>query len=97
MDRPTPHDPPADDRALDGSAAGGPLSEVFAFDVTIARTVCATCHDNRAVAELRAYLRAPGIVLRCASCGAVQLRHVRSTAGGWLDLRGVEVLQIPAG
>jgi len=97
MDRPTPHEPPADDRALDGSAAGGPLSEVFAFDVTIARTVCATCHDNRAVAELRAYLRAPGIVLRCASCGAVQLRHVRSTAGGWLDLRGVEVLQIPAG
>ena len=97
MDRPTPHDPPADDRALDGSAAGGPLSEVFAFDVTIARTVCATCHNNRAVAELRAYLRAPGIVLRCASCGAVQLRHVRSTAGDWLDLRGVEVLQIPAG
>jgi len=97
MDRPTPHEPPADDRALDGSAAGGPLSEVFAFDVTIARTVCATCHDNRAVAELRAYLRAPGIVLRCASCGAVQLRHVRSTGGGWLDLRGVEVLQIPAG
>jgi len=97
MDRPTPHDPPADDRALDGSAAGGPLSEVFAFDVTIARTVCATCHDNRAVAELRAYLRAPGIVLRCASCGAVQLRHVQSTAGGWLDLRGVEVLQIPTG
>ena len=39
MDRPTPHEPPADDRALDGSAAGGPLSEVFAFDVTIARTV----------------------------------------------------------
>ena len=96
MDRPTPHEPRADDRALDGSAAGGPLSEVFAFDVTIARTVCATCHDNRAVAELRAYVRAPGIVLRCASCGAVQLRHVRSTAGGWLDLRGVEVLQIPA-
>ena len=97
MDRPTPHDPPADDRALDGSAAGGPLSEVFAFDVTIARTVCATCHDNRAVAELRAYLRAPGIVLRCASCGAVQLRHVRSAGRAWLDLRGVEVLQIPTG
>ena len=49
------------------------------------------------MAELRAYLQAPGIVLRCASCGAVQLRHVRSPGGAWLDLRGVEVLQIPAG
>jgi hypothetical protein len=96
MDRPQ-HDPAADDRALDGSAAGGPLSEVFAFDVTVARTVCASCRDTHAIAELRAYLQAPGIVLRCASCGAVQLRHVRSAGGAWLDLRGVEVLQIPAG
>jgi hypothetical protein len=92
-----PHNSPADDRALDGSAAGGPLSEVFAFDVTVARTVCATCRDTRAVAELRAYLQAPGIVLRCASCGAVQLRHVRSAGRAWLDLRGVEVLEIPTG
>ena len=97
MDQPTPHDSPADDRALDGSAAGGPLSEVFAFDVTVAQTVCATCHGTHAVAELRAYLQAPGIVLRCASCGAVQLRHVRSAGRAWLDLRGVEVLQIPTG
>jgi hypothetical protein len=97
MDHPAPHDPPADDRALDGSAAGGPLGEVFAFDITVARTVCATCHDSHAVAELRAYLQAPGVVLRCTSCGAVQLRHVQSAGGSWLDLRGVEVLQIPAG
>jgi hypothetical protein len=97
MEDPAAHDSPADDRALDGSAAAGPLSEVFAFDVTVARTVCAACRDARAVAELRAYLQAPGIVLRCASCGAVQLRHVRSAGGAWLDLRGVEVLQMPAG
>jgi Family of unknown function (DUF6510) len=92
-----PHDSPADDRALDGNTAGGPLSEVFAFDITVARTTCASCRDTHAVAELMAYLQAPGIVLRCASCGAVQLRHVRSARGAWLDLRGVEVLQIPAG
>jgi Family of unknown function (DUF6510) len=97
MDQPTSHESPSDDRALDGSAAGGPLSEIFAFDVTVARTVCATCRDTHAVAELRAYLQAPGIVLRCASCGAVQLRYVRSAGRAWLDLRGVEVLQIPTG
>ena len=96
-DEPASHEAPADDRALDGNTAGGPLSEVFAFDITVARTTCASCRDTHAVAELMAYLQAPGIVLRCASCGAVQLRHVRSAGTAWLDLRGVEVLQIPTG
>ena len=95
-DRPS-HEPTADDQVLDGSAAAGSLGDVFAFDITVARTVCATCRDTHAVAELRAYLHAPGLVLRCTSCGAVQLRHVRSAGGAWLDLRGVEVLQIPTG
>ena len=46
-DQPPPHEPPADDRALDGNTAGGPLSEVFAFDITVARTTCASCRDTR--------------------------------------------------
>jgi hypothetical protein len=80
---------------LDGNAAAGGLTEVFAFDVTVARTRCAGCGDTRPLAELHAYLTAAGTVLRCASCGAVQLRLVRSPDRAWLDLRGVEVLQIP--
>jgi hypothetical protein len=81
---------------LDGNATAGDLRDVFDFDVTIAVTTCATCRDRRSVAELRAYVRAPGIVLRCASCGAVQLRLVRSPERAWLDLRGIEVLEMPA-
>ncbi|MGH9193938.1 MAG: DUF6510 family protein [Acidimicrobiales bacterium] len=84
-----------DTSSLDGNAAAGALGDLFAFDVTIALTTCATCHDRRAVAELRAYLEAPGIVLRCASCGAVQLRLVRSSERAWLDLRGIQVLETP--
>ena len=53
--------------------------------------------DTDAVAELRAYLQAPGIVLRCASCGAVQAAPRPVGRHAWLDLRGVEVLQIPTG
>lgn len=79
---------------LDGNAAAGVLAEVFVFDVTVARTTCAACGDTRPLAELRAYLQAAGTVLRCASCDAVQLRFVRSADRAWLDLRGIEVLQV---
>jgi Family of unknown function (DUF6510) len=82
---------------LDGNATAGALAGLFAFNVTMAMTTCAHCRDTRSMAELRAYVRAPGIVLRCRSCGGVQLRLVQSTERAWLDLRGIEVLQIPAG
>jgi hypothetical protein len=82
------------DTTLDGNAAAGALGDLFVFDVTVAVSTCATCSDARAVAELRAYMDAPGIVLRCASCGAAQLRMVRSGDRAWLDLRGIQVLEI---
>jgi Family of unknown function (DUF6510) len=80
---------------LDGNVAAGDLADVFAFDVTVAVTTCATCHHTHPMATLRAYVQAPGLVLRCFSCDAVQARFVRSPARAWLDLRGVEVLEIP--
>jgi hypothetical protein len=82
------------DTSLDGNAAAGTLGDLFAFDITTAVTTCATCRDARPVAELHAYLDAPGIVLRCATCSAVQLRHVRAGGRAWLDLRGIQVLEI---
>ena len=85
-----------DTTPLDGNATAGALGELFTFDVTMAVTTCAHCHDTRPIAELRAYVQAPGIVLCCPSCGGVQLRLVRSTDRAWLDLRGIQVLQIPA-
>ena len=81
---------------LDGNAIAGTLAEMFAFNVTMAVTTCAHCQATRPMAEMRAYVRAPGIVLRCPSCGGVQLRLVQSSERAWLDLRGIEVLQIPA-
>lgn len=82
------------DDALDGNAAAGALAEVFALEMTVAVTTCATCGDSRPLGELRAYLQAPGIVLRCASCGALQARLVRGPDRAWLDLRGIQVLQV---
>ncbi len=82
-----------DGARLDGNAAAGELGVLFGFDVTVARTTCARCSDTRPLAELHAYLQAPGAVLRCATCQAVQARVVRSSDRAWLDLRGVEVLE----
>ncbi len=79
---------------LDGNAAAGALADVFAPDLTVAITTCAACGDVRPVGELRAYLRVPGLVLRCASCQAVQIRLVRASRRAWLDLRGIRVLEV---
>jgi hypothetical protein len=80
---------------LDGNATAGDLADIFAFDVTTAVTSCAACHQTHPIATLRAYMRAPGMVLRCASCDAIQVRLVRSPARSWLDLRGIDMLEFP--
>ncbi len=82
------------DAAVDGNAVAGVLAELFVVDMTVARTTCATCADTRPLAELRAYVRSAGTVLRCASCGAPQVRLVRGPDRAWLDLRGVEVVEV---
>jgi hypothetical protein len=43
---------------------------------------------------LRAYLPAPGAVLCCVTCGAVQVRMVRAPDRAWLDFQGVQALQV---
>jgi hypothetical protein len=80
--------------ALDGNAAAGDLADVFAFEITTAVTTCAACHHTHPVATLAAYLDAPGLVLRCVSCDAVQIRLVRAPRRAWLDLRGVDMIAI---
>jgi Family of unknown function (DUF6510) len=80
---------------LDGNVTAGDLADIFAFDATTAVTTCATCRATHPIATLHAYLRAPGIVLRCKSCDAVQIRLVRSPLRAWLDLRGIDMLAMP--
>jgi hypothetical protein len=80
--------------ALDGNVAAGMLAEIFSAELTVAVITCESCGDERSLAELHAYVDAPGLVLRCASCAAVEIRLVRGPGRAWLDLRGTRVLQI---
>jgi phage FluMu protein Com len=57
--------------ALDGNAIAGQLLEYFGHEMTTASGSCAHCGAVAQIAELRVYLRAPGAVVRCPSCGEV--------------------------
>ena len=84
------------DLRLDGNAAAGLLAEIFAFDVTSARAVCAGCGAVAAVGTLAAYGHTMGIILRCPGCDTALFRVSRLESGYWLDLRGMSVLRVAA-
>jgi hypothetical protein len=86
-----------DGTELDGNALAGPLREVFAVELTAALGTCAGCGRSGPLAEARLYARAPGLVARCPGCAAVLVRLVAGPDRTWLDLRGLAVVEVPAG
>ena len=78
----------------DGNAMAGPLSEVFAVEVTTAVGRCRSCGTSSRVATLRVYGPDPGFVGRCPGCEDVLMRIVRTPEALWLDLSGMSALQI---
>ncbi|MDF2706210.1 DUF6510 family protein [Nonomuraea muscovyensis] len=79
---------------LDGNALAGPLSEIFATDVTAATGRCANCGLAGPIAGLHVYGPEPGLVARCPGCDEVVLRLVRGPGTAWLDLRGAVSLRV---
>ena len=74
---------------LDGNAAAGELSRIFAMDITSAEGQCANCGAKERFAEAHLYVQCPGLVARCARCGYVLLRLVNTKQHVYLDLRGM--------
>ncbi|MFW6689570.1 DUF6510 family protein [Streptomyces sp. MAR4 CNX-425] len=95
METPGTDDGAAADGHVDGNALAGPLSEIFAVDVTAATSRCAHCGCAGPLARLHVYGRAPGFVARCQRCGGVVLRLVRTRGTVWLDMRGTVSLAVP--
>ncbi len=83
--------PPA---PLDGNAAAGRLTALFAVDVTTAVGECAGCGTRGPLGAAAVYLDAPGVVMRCRGCDSVMMRLVSAPDRDWVDLRGVAVLEI---
>ena len=80
----------------DGNVLAGPLSEIFAVDITTAVGRCRGCGSSGAIATLRVHGPQPGLVGRCPGCGDVLLRIVRTPDAVWLDLGGLTSLCIPS-
>lgn len=77
---------------LDGNAAAGLLSELFAIDVTIARLTCGGCETVSLVGEVSVYGGGMGAVFRCSHCDTAMIRLVHTKAGYWLDMQGAKSL-----
>ena len=77
---------------LDGNAAAGELSKIFAIDVTAAEGQCAHCGTKKRFAEARVYMQGPGIVARCIVCDHVLLRCANVRQRVFLDVRGMKYL-----
>ena len=77
---------------LDGNAAAGELTEIFATDITAAVGQCAHCGATRRFAEAHVYMQGPGLVARCSVCQQALLRFVTARQRVFLDLRGLTCL-----
>jgi hypothetical protein len=79
--------------ALDGNAIAGLLHDVFGDEMTDAASRCSHCGDERPVAELVVYVRAPGTVVRCRTCASVVMVLVEVRGVTCVDLSGLAALE----
>jgi hypothetical protein len=81
--------------ALDGNAIAGTLFEHFGAEMTAVRGICGHCGASGLIAELVVYLRAPGAVARCRSCGREVIVAVRVRGVPEVDCSQFELVEAP--
>ena len=79
---------------LDANAVAGLLQEIFGMEMTVASTECAGCGNQAELGTLLAFIRGPGIILRCSACEQVMLRIVQTPDAIYLDARGAASLRL---
>ena len=83
-----PEDAAESSAVLDGNAAAGEFTAIFASDPTTVTVCCGSCGAQQAFGQLQAYLGGPGTVLRCRACEAMVARVAHTPCGTWLDISG---------
>ena len=82
-----------DDHRLDGNALAGMLATAFGVEMTDVPGRCTHCGVVTMIGELRAYVRAPGAVLRCPACDEIVLRVAETPGATYIDARGASYLR----
>ncbi len=79
---------------VDGNSLAGPLSELFAFDLTTASARCLGCGDVSVLARAMVYGAPEGLVVRCIHCDDVLMVIVQEPDRISIELRGMSWLQV---
>jgi Family of unknown function (DUF6510) len=81
---------------LDGNAMGGPLGELFAFEITAARGRCDNCGTIAAFGAAHVYAAplAPGSVVRCSTCESVLAVVVDADGRIRVGMQGLTWLEV---
>jgi hypothetical protein len=79
---------------VDGNAVAGQLAQIFGRDMTITVARCAGCAHDAEMGALMAFIRGPGIVLRCPACQAAIARIVETPTAIYLEARGAAFLRM---
>jgi hypothetical protein len=74
---------------LDGNGVAGELQMLMGFDVTALKIECGHCHREGFLAQLPAYVRGPGIVLRCLNCHGLVIQLVKTPSAIILNVEGI--------
>ena len=73
---------------LDGNAVAGELQMLLGFEVTTLLTTCHHCHQAGLFARLLAYVRGPGMVLRCPNCDGLMIQLARTRSAVIINVAG---------
>jgi hypothetical protein len=79
---------------LDGNAAAGSLTALFAVEPTTIIVTCEGCGRSGALATLKLYGGPVGLVLRCPTCDTANVRFADTGAQVSIDLRGTSRLTV---
>jgi hypothetical protein len=79
---------------VDGNAVAGQLEQIFGRDMTMTVARCAGCARDAEMGALMAFIRGPGIVLRCPACQNAIARIVETPTAIYLDARGAAYLRM---
>src|SRR2546425_132831 len=73
---------------VDGNAVAGQLEQIFGRDMTMTIARCAGCARDAQIGALMAFVRGPGVVLRCPACQNAIARIVETPSATYLEARG---------